>query len=66
MLLGPIAEADTEDWRRMIQTNLLGLLYATHAALPIMHAQGDGHIVNISSLAGRIARAGSGVYNLTK
>jgi len=66
MLLGPIAGADTEDWRRMISTNLLGLLYATHAALPIMQAQHGGHIVNLSSVAGRTARAGSGVYNLTK
>jgi NADP-dependent 3-hydroxy acid dehydrogenase YdfG len=66
MLLGTIAGADTEDWRRMVQTNLLGLMYATHAVLPIMKAQGSGHIVNISSLAGRVARAGSGVYNATK
>lgn len=66
MLLGPIAGANTDDWRRMIETNLLGLLYATHQVLPIMKAQGSGHIVNISSLAGRIARAGSGVYNATK
>jgi NADP-dependent 3-hydroxy acid dehydrogenase YdfG len=66
MLLGPIAGADTEDWRRMVTTNVLGLLYATHAVLPIMKAQGSGHIVNISSLAGRVARAGSGVYNVTK
>jgi NADP-dependent 3-hydroxy acid dehydrogenase YdfG len=66
MLLGPIAGADTEDWRRMISTNVLGLMYATHAVLPIMQAQGSGHIVNISSQAGRIARAGSGVYNATK
>ncbi|MEO6893296.1 MAG: SDR family NAD(P)-dependent oxidoreductase, partial [Ktedonobacteraceae bacterium] len=66
MLLGPIAGADTEDWRRMISTNLLGLLYATHAVLPAMKAQRSGHIVNISSVAGRIARAGSGVYNATK
>jgi NADP-dependent 3-hydroxy acid dehydrogenase YdfG len=66
MLLGPIAEANTEDWRRMISTNLLGLMYATHAALPIMKAQGSGHIINLSSLAGRVARAGSAVYNATK
>ena len=66
MLLGPIAGAETEDWRRMISTNLLGLLYATHAVLPVMKAQGNGHIVNISSVAGRTARAGSGVYNATK
>jgi len=66
MLLGPIAGADTDDWRRMISTNLLGLMYATHAALPLMRAQKSGHIINISSVAGRIARAGSGVYNATK
>lgn len=66
MLLGPIVGADTEDWRRMLQTNVIGLLYTTHAVLPLMKAQGGGHIVNISSLAGRIARAGSAVYNATK
>lgn len=66
MLLGPIAGANTDDWRRMVQTNVLGLLYATHAVLPIMKAQASGHVVNISSLAGRVARAGSSVYNVTK
>ncbi len=66
MLLGPIANADTEDWRRMIHTNVLGLMYATHAALPMMRAQGTGHIVNVSSVAGRTARAGAGVYNASK
>ncbi|MEP7288217.1 MAG: SDR family NAD(P)-dependent oxidoreductase [Chloroflexota bacterium] len=66
MLLGTIDGADTEDWRRMISTNVLGLLYMTHAALPFMNAQGSGHIVNISSVAGRTARAGSGIYNVTK
>src|SRR5437660_10204329 len=66
MLLGPIAGAHTEDWRRMIAANVYGLLYCTHAALPLMAEQGSGHIINISSVAGRVARAGSGVYNLTK
>jgi clavulanate-9-aldehyde reductase len=66
MLLGPIENAPTEEWRRMIHVNLFGVLYCTHAALPLMHAQESGHIVNISSVAGRVARAGSGVYNLTK
>jgi NADP-dependent 3-hydroxy acid dehydrogenase YdfG len=66
MLLGPIDGADTSDWRRMVEVNLLGLLYCTHAALPIMRDGGGGHIVNLSSVAGRIASAGSGVYNLTK
>lgn len=66
MLLGPVAGADTEQWRRMVDVNLLGLLYCTHAALPIMGAAGTGHVVNVSSVAGRSANMGSGVYNLTK
>jgi NADP-dependent 3-hydroxy acid dehydrogenase YdfG len=66
MLLGPIAGAPTEEWRQMIHANVFGVLYCTHAALPLMAAQGSGHIVNVSSVAGRVARAGSGVYNLTK
>jgi clavulanate-9-aldehyde reductase len=66
MLLGPIENAPTEEWRRMIEANVFGVLYCTHAALPLMREQGSGHIVNVSSVAGRVARAGSGVYNLTK
>src|SRR3954447_8496879 len=66
MLLGPIPGADTEEWRRMIDANVYGVLYCTHAALPVMLEGGSGHIVNVSSVAGRVARAGSGVYNLTK
>lgn len=50
----------------MIEVNGLGLLYCTHAALPIMAAAGSGHIVNISSVAGRQANLGTGVYNFTK
>ncbi|HEV3048604.1 MAG TPA: SDR family NAD(P)-dependent oxidoreductase [Solirubrobacteraceae bacterium] len=66
MLLGPIENAPTEEWRRMIHANVFGVLYCTHAALPLMRAQGGGHVVNVSSVAGRVAREGSGVYNLTK
>jgi clavulanate-9-aldehyde reducatase len=69
MLLGAIPGADTDEWRRMIDANLYGVLYCTHAALPIMLAQDGepkGHIVNVSSVAGRRATAGSGVYNATK
>lgn len=66
MLLGPIEGAPTEEWRRMIHVNLFGVLYCTHAAVPLMRRQGSGHIVNVSSVAGRVARSGSGVYNLTK
>ena len=66
MLLGPVEGADTDQWRQMIDVNVLGLLYCTHAALPLMREQGSGHIVNVSSVAGRRANNGAAVYNLTK
>jgi NADP-dependent 3-hydroxy acid dehydrogenase YdfG len=66
MLLGTIVGADTEDWRRMINTNVLGVMYMTHAAMEGMVEQGSGDIVNMSSVAGRVARKGSGVYNASK
>ncbi|MDX6656944.1 MAG: hypothetical protein QOH62_1737 [Solirubrobacteraceae bacterium] len=66
MLLGPVEGADTDQWRQMVEVNCLGLLYCTHAALPIMREEGAGHIVNLSSVAGRVASLGSAVYNLTK
>jgi NADP-dependent 3-hydroxy acid dehydrogenase YdfG len=66
MLLGPVEGADPEHWRRMVEVNVLGLLYCTHAALPLMRERGGGHIVNVSSVAGRHATFGSAVYNLTK
>lgn len=66
MLLGPIVGADTEDWRRSMSTNVLGLMYMTHATVPHLVEQGSGDIVNISSVAGRVARKGAGVYNASK
>ena len=66
MLLGPVADADTDEWRRMIDVNLLGLLYCTHAALPLIAQSGGGDVVNLSSVAGRRADAGAAVYNMTK
>ena len=72
MLLGPIAEAPLEEWERMVQVNLLGLLYTARAALPHLLAAAErdprkvADLVNISSVAGRQARKGSGVYNATK
>jgi len=72
MLLGPIHGAPTEEWDRMIDVNLKGLLYVTHAALPhLFAATADSprkvaDVVNISSVAGRVVNAGAGVYNLTK
>ncbi len=66
MLLGPLQGADPAEWRTMISVNLLGLLYCTHYALPIIRDGGGGDVVNVSSVAGRVASLGSGVYNMTK
>ena len=66
MLLGPIVGADTEDWRRSMSTNVLGLMYMTHAVVPHLLERGSGDVVNISSVAGRVARRGAGAYNASK
>jgi clavulanate-9-aldehyde reducatase len=66
MLLGPFMGTDSENWRRMVDVNVLGLLYCTAAALPLMQEAGAGHVVNVSSVAGRYAGAGAAVYNFTK
>ncbi len=72
MLLGQIENAPLEEWERMVHINLLGLMYTAHAALPhLLEAASSGprkvaDMINISSVAGRVARSGSGVYNLTK
>jgi NADP-dependent 3-hydroxy acid dehydrogenase YdfG len=72
MLLGPIVEAPTSEWDRMVSLNIQGLLSVAHAALRLLLSAADGpprlvaDLVNISSVAGRVARMGSGVYNLTK
>jgi NADP-dependent 3-hydroxy acid dehydrogenase YdfG len=72
MLLGPVEGAPTEEWDRMIAINVQGLLYCAHAALPHLLTAADSDprrvadLVNVSSVAGRVARLGSGVYNLTK
>ncbi|HTV74752.1 MAG TPA: SDR family NAD(P)-dependent oxidoreductase [Candidatus Acidoferrales bacterium] len=72
MLLGPIVGADAEDWERMLAVNVRGLLNTTRVALPrLLQAAQAGprrvaDIVNVSSIAGRVAWSGYGVYNLTK
>jgi len=72
MLLGPAEHAPIEEWERMVDLNLKGLLYVAKAALPHLLKYADEEprrvtdLVNISSVAGRRARAGSGVYNATK
>jgi NADP-dependent 3-hydroxy acid dehydrogenase YdfG len=72
MLLGPAVGAPLEEWRAMVDLNVLGLLYCTHAALPhLLTAAADSprqvaDLVNISSVAGRFPRSGSAAYNATK
>jgi len=72
MLVGPFADAPEGEWERMVDVNVLGLLYVTKAALPhLIKAAAEGRrrtadLVNISSSAGRVARPGTAVYNLTK
>jgi len=72
MLLGPIPDADVGEWKRMLDLNVSALMYCTHAALPhLLQAAAGGprnvaDLVNVSSVAGRNARAGAGVYNASK
>jgi NADP-dependent 3-hydroxy acid dehydrogenase YdfG len=72
MLLGPAVGAPLSEWQRMVELNVLGVLYCAHAATPhLLHAADEGprqvaDMVNISSVAGRVARNGNGVYSLTK
>ena len=66
MLLSRIDKGLSDQWRQMFDVNVLGLLYATDAAVRVMKRQGSGHLVNISSVAGRKVRATGGVYSGTK
>lgn len=66
MYLEPVAEADLGRWRRMLELNVLSLIASTQAALAGMRARKDGHIVNISSTAGRVANPNAAAYAATK
>ncbi len=66
MLLSKVEKGLSDQWRRMFDVNVLGLLYATDAAIGAMRRRGGGHLVNVSSVAGRKTRPGSGVYSGTK
>ena len=66
MLLSPVDVASADDWRRMLELNVLGLMVSTQAALPGMRQRRGGHIVNISSTAGRIANANVSGYSASK
>ena len=63
MLLSTVGKGLSDEWRRMFDVNVLGLLYATDAAIETMKKRGGGHLVNVSSVAGRkVTRDSSGVY----
>jgi len=66
MYLGSVADANVEDWKRMIDINVMGLMYCTHAVLPLMKAAGGGDIINVSSVSGRLVSARSAVYSAAK
>ena len=62
----PLERLKIDDWDRMIDVNLKGVLYGIAAALPYMKQQKSGHIINVSSVAGHKVRPGSAVYAATK
>ena len=62
----PLERLKIEDWDRMIDVNIKGVLYGIAAALPYMKQQKAGHIINVSSVAGHKVRAGGAVYAATK
>jgi NADP-dependent 3-hydroxy acid dehydrogenase YdfG len=62
----PLERLKIDDWDRMIDVNIKGVLYGIAAALPHMKAQKSGHIINVSSVAGHKVRAGGAVYSATK
>jgi NADP-dependent 3-hydroxy acid dehydrogenase YdfG len=64
--LAPLETGNPEDWERMIDVNLKGPLFAMKAVLPIMLSQNSGHIINVSSIAGRVPVQGAAVYGATK
>lgn len=65
-LVGALEECSLSEIRRQFETNVFGLMSVTKTILPIMRAQKGGHILNISSVAGLVAGAGSGMYCATK
>ncbi len=66
MPLSLMKNLKTDEWEKMVDVNIKGVLYAIGAVIPIMREQKSGHIVNISSVAGRKVLVGSAVYSATK
>ncbi len=65
-IFGAAAEMDPEDWRAVIETNLNGVFYCCHEAIPQMKKKGGGYIFNISSLAGKNPMLNAAAYNASK
>ena len=65
-IFGPVADTKPEDWRAVIETNLNGVFYCCHAAIPQMKKRGGGYIFNVSSLAGKNAFPNGAAYNASK
>ena len=63
---GPVAQAVSEDWRRMFEVNVIGLVQVTRALLPALVASGDGVVLNVGSTAGRIGYEGGAGYAAAK
>ena len=66
MYLEPVEQADLGRWRHMLELNVLSLIASTQAALPGMRERREGHVVNISSTAGRVANPNAAAYSATK
>lgn len=64
--LDPAQKASIQDWETMVDTNVKGLMYCTHALLPGMVARKKGHIINLGSVAGEFPYPGGHVYGATK
>jgi 3-oxoacyl-[acyl-carrier protein] reductase len=65
-VFAPVEEMPIEEWDRVVETNLNGLFYCSHAAIPHLRARGGGWIINIGSLAGKNAFPGGAAYNASK
>ncbi|ABC82973.1 SDR family oxidoreductase [Anaeromyxobacter dehalogenans] len=66
MPLSPLSALKVDEWNRMIDVNIRGVLHGIAATLPLMEAQGSGHVVNVSSIGGHVTFPGSAVYCATK
>ena len=66
MPLSPLDDLRVDEWDRMIDVNIKGVLYGIAAALPVFRAQGSGHFINVSSVAGHRVSPTTAVYSATK